>query len=352
MTDMGNKTYIIVLNYNGWQDTVECLESVIKSDYPNYQIVVVDNDSDDGSLEHIRDWANSRLNIEANYDSDSDDGRQFSKNHGVDYWTSWKAEINESRSEKAVSVPALTLIKAAKNGGFAYGNNIGITFALSQDDFKYIWLLNNDTVIYPDTLTKLTNCFEQKSKLDKIGILGNIQRFYYNPQRIQAIAGGFDKWKARVWNVGVGRSFCDAEVEVPDFHYIYGASMVLSKKCIEEVGLLNEEYFMYFEEIDYAERAEQKGFQLAVCDKVSILHKYRATVSMQGDQFKEYYLRKNMINFYKLYYPQLVFIPLLKLFLIMLKDFFLGGRFVRVYARVLRDLGREKFAGIITKNIE
>jgi GT2 family glycosyltransferase len=330
---MTKKIYVVILNYNGWKDTIECLESVFESDFKNYQVVVVDNNSSDNSMDHIREWADEKLGV----DKSNKPSSQYHKPFNYVHYTCQEVAQNSEARRNCIISPSLTLIQTIKNGGFAYGNNIGITFALNQNDFSYIWLLNNDTAIYPDTMASLITSFEQKRKDRNVGVLGNMQHYYHQPDKIQAIAGGFDKWKARVWNIGDSNSSNHTGTTPLCFQYIYGASMVISKECIDAVGLLNEKYFMYFEEIDYAERAKKKGFELSVCNNISILHKYRATVSKQNDTFREYYLRRNIIIFYKLYYPHLVVIPLLKIVLIMLKKSFKNRRVETLYLRILKE---------------
>ena len=337
----GGKTYVVILNYNGWEDTVECLKSVLRSQHVSYRIVVVDNNSVDSSTENILQWAKKRVEeiVVLGIDPDNNDLHVRSNVAGH----SRVADVDQTSATGTEGhfAHTMVIIQTRNNGGFAYGNNIGINFALHQADCEYIWLLNNDTVILPNTLYELVRHFTLARQKEKLGILGCIQRFYNDPSTVQAVAGAFDKWTARVWNVGAGSQFLGAETEISRCDYVYGASMLLSRECVVAVGLLNEDYFMYYEELDYAMRAKKKGYSWTVCRGTSILHKYRASVSRENNEFTEYYLRRNLLKFYKLYYPRLIIIPLTKLLLIILRNRFHDRRFEALYFRIIKESMRK-----------
>ncbi len=310
MSSHTTNIYIVILNYNGWQDTVECLESVLRSSYRRFSIVVVDNCSTDESLDRIRSCLRGR-----------DDVRQ---------------EFPSGDKENDHSI-GVEVIKAPYNGGYAYGNNLGIQFALSRADCSHAWLLNNDTLVDPESLGGLMAEFDRLARSQKLGLLGCVQRYHSDPGVIQAVAGGFNKWKSRFWNIGAGDAYSEGGLVVPDFAYVYGASMLISRQCLEEVGQLNEDYFMYFEEIDFAERAKKAAYALGVAPAVSILHKYRSTVSKQSTGFQEYYMRRNTIGFYRVHYPLLVIIPLLKILALAMKYTFSDLELTRIYLRAVGD---------------
>ena len=155
---MNSKVYIVVLNYNTWQDTIECLESIYKSRYDNYQIILVDNNSNNDSVKFLKLWAEEGLDIitKSNNALKRNSFPPVKKPLGYRFYKEddkgnlkyeYKEYINESNN--AGGYP-LIVIKADKNKGFSAGNNIGIKYALLSGDFKYIWLLNNDTVIDND----------------------------------------------------------------------------------------------------------------------------------------------------------------------------------------------------------
>ena len=147
-------TYVIIVNYNGWEDTIACLESVFKLTYPNVRVVVVDNGSKNQSTGYLRAWA------EGNLSSYSKAHRELtfpSVSKPVSY--SYLAAETLADTENDGSLP-LTIINSKKNGGFSYGNNLGIKYALRDKNLAYLWLLNNDTLVGPDVLTHYTNCYQ------------------------------------------------------------------------------------------------------------------------------------------------------------------------------------------------
>jgi len=166
------KVYIIILNYNNWADTIECLESVLRNDYPNYQVIVVDNNSSNNSMEYIKAWAEGKLDVWVNpkhplrYLSFPPVKKPIPYVH----YTREEAEnggnkfledkLKENLPEGITTKYPMIFIQTGENLGFAGGNNVGIRYAFSKNDFEYIWFLNNDTVIEKDALFKLVQKFE------------------------------------------------------------------------------------------------------------------------------------------------------------------------------------------------
>jgi len=170
---LNKKVYVILLNYNGWKDTIECLESVLKNDYNNYQIIVVDNDSPNNSMEYIVNWAEGKQ--EVLYDENAPLkylSQPFEdKPLAYVYYTKEQAlRGGDKEQEKKYKKTPMIFIQAGENGEFAAGKNIGMKYALAKDDFAYIWLLNNDTIILRERLlgTKISMICKQKT-LSKIG---------------------------------------------------------------------------------------------------------------------------------------------------------------------------------------
>jgi GT2 family glycosyltransferase len=299
------KNYIVILNYNGYKDTIALLESIIKFETIDYRIVVVDNCSNDNSLDYLIKWA-------------CDNKKSY-------------LLFNADKIEHKKINTKLVFIASDFNGGFAAGVNIGLKFALSDKLMNYVWVLNNDTVLYKkDTLKSLLTCFERKKREIKIGMIGNIQYFYHDPNTIQAVGGGFDKLRGSFWNI------TDRNIANDHISYVYGASMLFSREVLENVGLLNEEYFLYYEEIDYALRLKKRGYALFVSKNISILHKHSNTISKESNSFRKYYLERNKIVFYKNFFPYLIFIPYLKIFKSMIRNFIKEKKVDRIYFDILR----------------
>ncbi len=266
-------TYIIVLNYNGFDDTVECIESLLKIK-DSYKIVVVDNSENENDFKIFK-----------------------KKFHKANFFY-------ESKYKKTNS--NLIFIKSLKNRGFSAGNNIGIKYAFFCKDFKYIWVLNNDTVVDENSLKFLK---EKMNNVDKkIGLLGN-KLLYYNTNTIQAIGGKYNKFIAQA--VGVGAFEEDkGQYDRKDIRkivdYPVGASMFFKKEFLEEVGLFNETYFLYFEEMDYIIRAKNMGWDFDICFKAKVWHKEGKSTREHlflRSEFSDLVNLKNRIVFTKRYFP-------------------------------------------------
>jgi GT2 family glycosyltransferase len=295
--------YVVILNYNGSVDTKECVASVIKSDYPRVRVIVVDNKSTDQSFPDLARWLDDQPEIQRTVTSSG-------KNTGSAYF-------GPRFLEGAVEV---CLVQSARNGGYAYGSNIGIQIALSQPDCSHVWLLNNDTVVFPETLAGLLRRYEQTELAGTVGIVGCIQRYYRQPDVVQAWGGGFDRWKVRVWNEGDGSDYAAAKEKELECDYVNGACMLISRTCLLEVGLFSESYFMYFEELDYAARAVRSGYVARVSPEVSILHKHRASISNLGEAFREFHFRLSALRFYSAHYCHLLPIAFVKIVAIAVKN--------------------------------
>ena len=176
---MNPQVAIIILNWNGWQDTIECLESLYQTKYENFRVILVDNASTDDSLKNIRNYLKGKLEIHSEY------FKYRKENKPIQF-----TEINydEHRDIKIRTDADLIIIKNQENQGFARGNNIGIRAALKNADPKYILLLNNDTVVSPDFLIELVKTVESDHK---IGFTGPKTYLYDDKDVIQAAGGGF-----------------------------------------------------------------------------------------------------------------------------------------------------------------
>ncbi|RLB01300.1 MAG: glycosyltransferase family 2 protein [Deltaproteobacteria bacterium] len=280
--------YIILLNYNGWQDTLECLESLVRIDYPDYRVVVVDNGSTDKSIEYIKKWAEGDKDLEMH----SREFTRYNSGPGLDkpipYMLINAKHIDRFEDIPDKAKPYITIIDTGKNLGFAGGNNVGIRYAISRREYDYVWLLNNDTVVEKGALGALVE-YSQRNK--DAGIVGSKLLYYHRPDIIQSAGGRLNKWFASTSSIGQGQhdSFKwdkDAEVET-----IMGASFFISRECIERIGLLPEEYFLYMEETDYCYRARLHGFKIGFAHKSKVYHKEGSStgcVPLKGGEGRSY----------------------------------------------------------------
>ncbi len=165
---MNPRISILVLNWNGWRDTIECLESLYQISYPLFDVIILDNGSRDNSLESLRCYSAGDLPVSSKF------FEYMSENKPIQIleYTNSEAEVGGGRENEIADLPSnekLVLIKNDKNYGFAEGNNIGIRYALKVLDPEYILLLNNDTIVDKDFLSELVSVARAD---DTIGFVG------------------------------------------------------------------------------------------------------------------------------------------------------------------------------------
>jgi hypothetical protein len=298
------KVYIILLNWNGWRDTIECLESVLRLNYDSFKVIVCDNASEDGSLDRIAEWAGGSIAAGcSNPELLSLTSPPFPKPIPFLRMGTGERLSLKMRSEK------LFLVQTGANLGFAGGNNVGLRLALDAGDLDYAWLLNNDTVVDPLALAALV---EKMQRRPDAGICGSTLLYYDKPRLVQARGGSiYNPWTARGGQIDLGR----IDDHLPDCaaiesrtKYVVGASMMTSRLFLERIGLMNEQYFLFFEEIDWATRAKGK-FSLAYCPESIVYHKEGASIgssSKEGKRrsvFSEWHSARNRALFTRTYYP-------------------------------------------------
>ena len=280
-----SRVYIVIVNWNGWQDTVECLESVFALSYEPFTVIVCDNGSSDESVAHLIAWA---------------------KNQGIDHVEYRREEAEAGGTIQAE--PRMILIRNDANLGFAGGNNVGMRYALSRGDFGYIWLLNNDTVVEPDALTFLVERMEQ---LPSAGMCGSTIRYYDEPTRVQALGGGYYcNWVGLPWHYGrfirkaerINQSRAEALM-----NYVEGASLLVSWAFLVAIGLMCEDYFLYFEETDWAIRGKRQ-FRLAYAPGSIVYHKVGSSIGTSSNPAAksytcDYFNIRNRILFTRRFYP-------------------------------------------------
>lgn len=263
------RVFVIILNWNGWKDTIECLESLQQLDYPNFRMIVVDNGSSDDSWDRIRAWTDGREVVQSPHIS----YRQDTKPVAVTLYDKVEAEAGGTTAGEAVlsgtsSERVVTLIQSGANRGFAGGCNIGVRYALKHGA-EYLWLLNNDTVVDPRSLAEMVKLARSN---ERVGIVGSVLRYYHNPEAIQTYGGGSINW----WLAATSQ-FTGPEQGRLD--HIVGTSLLVKGQVVEEVGYLDERYFFYLEETDYCQQAVKMGWNLAVADDSHILHRVGGSVS-------------------------------------------------------------------------
>ncbi|PJG83508.1 glycosyltransferase family 2 protein [Caviibacterium pharyngocola] len=287
------KIYIVILNYNTWKDTIECLESVLKSEYENYQIIVVDNKSPNNSMKFLLEWATGNVLAECQnkllYNLSNP---HISK--PIEY--KFYAEDDLYNDSALDLTKKVTFIQSNKNDGFASGNNLAIKFIQKESDFDYIWLLNNDTVIKFDSLSNLVSYAD----CHNIGICGSSLMYYHAPEKVQAYGGTVNKF------FGTSSHILDRNLIEQELDYIVGASFLISKDVINSIGLLPEDYFLYYEETDYCFNAKKHDFKLGIALNSTVYHKEGGTTGAsqnpnEKSEFSDILTFRNRVKFHKKY---------------------------------------------------
>jgi GT2 family glycosyltransferase len=305
------KTYIVIVNWNGWEDTIECLESVFRLRHDKFAVIVCDNGSADGSMQEIKRWSAGDRSVS------SGSGEMGSYTYPpvlkpIPFNLLQASQVNESHPNTLHE--RLILIRSEENLGFAGGNNLGLRYVLNCNDHDYVWLLNNDTVVHPDALTEVVRRIEEDSR---IGICGSKLCFYSAPHLIQAYGGStYSPLTGRNRHIGEFKPVSTVEDKAQverQLGYVVGASLLISRRFLDCIGLMSEDYFLYYEELDWATRAKGKFLQGYAPGSI-VFHKQGDSVGgkalMRNGQPEEgfivsdFYSIRNQIRFTRRYYPQ------------------------------------------------
>lgn len=245
-TKSDNSVGIVLLNWNGLQDTLECIDSLLQLTYKNYKIIIVDNNS------------------------------------------------SEDLSTLETTYPQVILIKNTDNLGYTGGNNIGISKA-SELGFKYCWILNNDTTVDPLSLEIMINALEANTRLSAVTNL----ILYSDDTSLSWFAGGIIKNgipAIRGYFEKTERINATDPIIIEDTDYLSGCSFVSQTDTLTKINGFDENYFCYVEDIDISLKLINSDFQIAYIPNAVIYHKVsRATGNYSPVKF--YYKHRNMIYF-------------------------------------------------------
>lgn len=281
---------ILLLNYNSWRHTIECLESVMRLEHPDFRVLVCDNGSTDGSLERIRDWAAGRNDVVLSDDAPAQ------VRECVMPFVAKPIACAESDGVRGVDPSArVVLLALGRNGGFAAGNNAGMAFSRRDGRAKYIWLLNNDTVVAPDSLTELVRVAESD---ERIGAVGGSMLHYGDPEVVQYGSGATVVLRTgavvHVNQGGKRRSAVDAASS--DFNFVCGGCLLVRDVVVDKVGMLDERFFIYAEDSDFSLRISDAGWKMGYAARAWIWHKGGGT-SSSGSSFHDYHTVRSALLF-------------------------------------------------------
>lgn len=267
---------VVILNYNGWQDTIVCAESVLASAEPPDWLIVVDNGSSDDSPRWLRHWAAGHMDFAL---PELGAPRPCPKPLPL-------LELNEEEARSAAPA-TLVLLRRASNTGYAAGNNAGIR-PLMRWGADAVWILNNDTIVDAHCLGAMRRRLFAK---ERPGLCGAMLRFRHEDMPIQCLGGGVtNRWTALSRLTGQGLSLEEArrisaeEVE-RGLNFINGACVMASRAFLETVGLMDEGYFLYCEEQDWAYRSAGR-FDLAYAPEALVYHHEGATTGWNGRKLR------------------------------------------------------------------
>lgn len=281
--------YVVLLNWNGWRDTTECLASLLPSLSADTSVVICDNASADNSIAEISSW------VAAHYPA-----------LGPVLLT--RADVLGGAAPEGGRV---FIIDNAANLGFAAGNNSGVRLAMNDPACRYVWLLNNDTTVDAESLSAAVAHMEGDPS---IGICGSTLVYFHEQDKVQAFGGAvYSRWTGRSRHVGAFARRSDvptdpSEVE-REMSYVVGAAMLVSRAFIEQVGYMREDYFLYCEEIDWASRGRGR-FRLGYAPGSVVLHKEGASIGTSasgGSPLSLFYLFRNRIRYACRFSP--LFVP-------------------------------------------
>jgi GT2 family glycosyltransferase len=250
---------IVTVNYKTPQETIRCIESALKLERSDWQMAIVENGSHDSSSSDLLSWF-SQKNIQITpYFS----GQEWPNSQFV-----W--------------------IESEQNLGFAGGNNLAIRPALKSASLNWVWLLNNDAQATPNSLDCLLNC---ALKNPKSGVLGSQLFDDQEPFTSQGLGGRLSSLHGRAQHIH------DVN-ELAYLDYVVGASMLIRRDVFDQIGLMSEDYFLYYEEADLCHKAKKAGFEILSVPESRVFH---ACGASSTKPIREYYYVRNLLNFTKKY---------------------------------------------------
>ncbi len=240
--------YTIIVNWNGKADTLACLDSLSKIDYRNMRILVVDNGSHDGSADAIQ--------------------TQF---------------------------PQLEFRQNHRNFGFVGGNNAGMKHAMSVGA-DYVLLLNNDTLVSQDFLTRLVDVAEKDYQ---VGALGPTIYYHETPEVIWSAGGEIDWRNGSTKMTGIGEvDSGQFGTEPREVDFITGCAMLVKTDILKKVRLLDDSFFMYYEEVEWCVRFQRAGYAINHVPTAKIWHKINPE-AREASASVHYYMTRNRLIFLK-----------------------------------------------------
>lgn len=265
---MYKSLYAIVVNYNNYADTRQCIESLRESVYPIKKIILVDNGSQDGSIEQLQ----------------------------RDYLQDDKVYI----------------IRNKRNLGFAGGANIGIRYALDLGA-ELIFLLNNDAIVDRVCIKRLCSAM---AETERVGIAGPRILYHKDPERIWQGGGYFNYMKTGIVNPEKNKLVTYCSKKTKEVGFLTGCAILVTQEVFKKIGLFDEDFFFYGEDVDFCLLARRAGFRLLYVPEAKAWHKIENIAKERTSPFVMYHLARSHLlvirkNFFVPYYLYGVMVHLL-----------------------------------------
>jgi GT2 family glycosyltransferase len=247
---------VVIVTFNSAPVIAECLESVFASRGADVAVVVVDNDSTDSTVQVIEDWASGRVPLSPRDDCPIRPLGPVAK--PVRYTVS-----------QAGDVPAeapLVIVRSAVNGGFAHGVNRGLEVLARRKDVSLFWVLNPDCVVPPGTAA----AYLAAAAEGPFSLIGCRTIYYEHPDRIETDGGTVNRWTGVCSSVHARQAPDTPLPDARELDYVTGANMVASRTFLEAAGPMAEDYFLYYEEVDWASR--RGNLPLKLVDGAVVYH--------------------------------------------------------------------------------
>lgn len=289
---------IVLVNWNTPGHTLLCLASLMRLDGPQPNIMVCDNASRDGSYAIIREALLAMLTPPR-----------------PDWQTFRFQERVAGRSEEAQAnrpdSPEIVLLGTPRNLGFAGGVNVCLRYALANTRMEYAWVLNNDTAVDARAMTALLEVMRNRPE---VGLCGSTLLYFNQPRVIQAVGGTYHPWWGTTRHLLAHQPY-SAEIcrkIAPDhFDYVVGGSLFFRRAALERVGLLAEDYFLFFEELDwiFRQRRMAPDLKLGYAPDSIVYHQEGASTGVNGAAGKtyryemDYFFQTSRLRFARRFFP-------------------------------------------------
>jgi len=274
---------VIITNWNFWQDTLECLESVLKTDYPNYNIILIDDNSDNDSIANIMEWASGDLNHKIQTKFEDLVYPLIEKPIAITELDVVNRKPAYHNINEGSELGKILFLKSKPNFGFTGVNNISFAVAESLFKSKYYFMLNNDTVIRKDTLTKLIEEMENDPEI------GSAQStiYYYNNSEMIANAGG------RILPWGQTKYYKKIQKgTAKEISFINGCANCIAADTIQNVGALSEKFFHGEDDFEFSMRLSKNNIKKLCVANSHVFHK----IGLSADEILKINEKKVMLS--------------------------------------------------------